>query len=167
MNRGVPQGSKSGPLLFLLYIYDIKHAIGCDNVKLIADDPSLVTNDRNIDAANEKASDSEKTNFLHFRAKNKPILDHFDCIQTAFFFNRVKCVQFLGLMTDENLYWHMHVKCVYTSLVEYFGIFNQGKSKISKSIARQLYFAFTHLRIKYGLEIFGDCATEHLQKTVK
>ena len=41
---------------FLLYINDIKHAIGCDNVKLFADDPFLFTNERNIDATKEKAS---------------------------------------------------------------------------------------------------------------
>ena len=56
VNCGVPQGSVWGPLLFLLYINDIKHAIGCDNVKLFADDTFLFTNDRNIDAVKGKAS---------------------------------------------------------------------------------------------------------------
>ena len=56
VNRGVSQGSVLGPLLFLLYINDIKHAIGCDNVKLFADDTFLFTNERNIYAAKEKAS---------------------------------------------------------------------------------------------------------------
>ena len=56
VNCGVLQGSILVPLLFLLYINDIKHAIGCHNVKLFADDTFLFTNDRNIDAAKEKAS---------------------------------------------------------------------------------------------------------------
>ena len=156
MNCGVPQGSVLGPLLFLLYINDIRHAIGCDNVKLFADDAFLFTNDRNVYAAKEKASNlfkknsrwcvanqlsinSEKINFVLFHTKNKPIPEHFDCIQTTFFtIDRVKFVQYLGLMIDENLYWH--------------------------NIARQLYFAFIHSRIKYGIEVFGDCANEYLQK---
>ena len=182
VNCGVPQGSVLGPLLFLLYINDIKHAIGCDNVKLFADDTFLFTNDKNVYAAKEKASNlfekisrwcvakqlsinSEKTNFVLFHTKNKPIPEHFDCIQTTFFtINRVKFVQYLGLMIDENLYWHMHAEYVYNSLVKYFGIFNHVKAIISKKIARQLYFAFIHSRIKYGIEVFGDCAKEYLQK---
>ena len=44
VNCRVPQGSVLGPLSFLLYINDIKHAIGCDNVKLFADDTFLFTN---------------------------------------------------------------------------------------------------------------------------
>ena len=66
-------------------------------------------------------------------------------------------------MIDENLYWHMHVEHVYNSLVKYFGIFNHVKTMISKKIARQLYFAFIHSRIKYEIEVFGDCANEYLQ----
>ena len=58
----------------------------------------------------------------------------------------------------------MHVEHVYNSLVKYFGIFNHVKTMISKKIARQLYFAFIHLRIKYGIEVFGDCANVYLQK---
>ena len=66
-------------------------AIGCDNVKLFADDTFLSMNDRNIDDVKEKAIDlfekkirwcvasqlsinSEKTNFVLFHEKNKPFL---------------------------------------------------------------------------------------------
>ena len=42
VNCGVPQGSVLRPLLFLLYINDIKHAIGCDNVKSFAHDTFLL-----------------------------------------------------------------------------------------------------------------------------
>ena len=88
VNCGVPQESVLGPLLFLLYINDIKNAIGCD-VKLFADDTLLFTNDRNIDAAkkasnlfeknsrwcvaNQLSINSEKTNSVLFHAKNNRI----------------------------------------------------------------------------------------------
>ena len=35
---------------------------------------------------------------------------------------------------------------------------------ISKKIARQLYYAYKHSRMKYGIEVFGDCTNEYLQK---
>ena len=39
----------------------------------------------------------KNTRFVHFHVKNKPIREHFDCIQTTFLtINRVKCVQYLG-----------------------------------------------------------------------
>ena len=59
---------------------------------------------------------------------------------------------------------HGYAEYVYNSLVKYFGIFNHVKTIISKKIARQLYFAFIHSRIRYGIEIVGDCANEYLQK---
>ena len=69
--------------------------------------------------ANQLSINSEKTNFVLFHTKNKPIPEHFDCIQTTFFtINKVKFVQYLGLMIDVNLYWHMHAEYVYNSLVK-------------------------------------------------
>ena len=35
---------------------------------------------------------------------------------------------------------------------------------ISEKIARQVYFAFIHSCIKYGIDVFGDFANEYLQK---
>ena len=104
----------------MLYINDIKHAIGCANVKLFADDTFPFMNDRNIDVVKEKANDllekknrwsianqltinSEKTNFVLFHAKNKPIPENFDCIQTTYpTIDRVKCVQWPLLLTWFN-----------------------------------------------------------------
>ena len=75
--------------------------------------------------------------------------------------NRVKCVQYLGLMID-CFYWHMHVQYVYDSLVKYFGIYNHIKTIISKKIATlSCFYTFAY---KFGIEVFGDCANEYLQK---
>ena len=49
--------SALGTLLVLLYLNDIKHTFGCDNVKLFADDIFLFMNDRNFDVVKEKTDD--------------------------------------------------------------------------------------------------------------
>ena len=77
---------------------------------------------------------------------------------------RVKIVNYLGLVIDENLYWNAHADFVCASLVKYFGIFNHTKSFITSRIARRMYFAFINSRISYGIEVYGHCADEHLSK---
>ena len=42
--------------------------------------------------------------------KNKPVPNDFDSIQTNHMtIGRVKTVDYLGLVIDENLYWNAHV----------------------------------------------------------
>ena len=111
---GVPQGSVLGPLFFLLYINDIYRAVGCNAVRLFADDTSLLSyglnlNDAIIEAkelfdklyhwcvANKLSINSNKTNFVLFHMKNKPVPNDFDSIQTNHMtIGRVKTVNYLG-----------------------------------------------------------------------
>ena len=54
MKRGVPQVSVLGPLFFLWYINDICRAVGCNLIRLFADDTSLLSSGRNLqDAINQ------------------------------------------------------------------------------------------------------------------
>ena len=162
---GVPRGSVLGPLFFLLCNNDIYRAVGCNAVRLFADDISLLSyglnlNDVIIEAkelfdklyhwcvANKSSINSNKTNFVLFHMKNKPVPNDFDSIQTNHMTKgRVKTVNYLGLAIDKNLSCNAHVDFVCASLVKYFGIFNHIKSFITSRIARQLYFAFINSRI--------------------
>ena len=179
---GVPQGSVLGPLFFLLYINDIYRAVGCNAVRLFADDTSLLSYGLNLNdviiqakelfdklyhwcVANKLSINSDKTNFVLFHMKNEPLPNDFDSIQTNHMtIRRVKIVNYLGLVIVENLYWNAHADFVCASLIKYFGIFNHIKSFITSRIARQMYFAFINSRISYGIEVYGHCADEHLSK---
>ena len=50
---GVPQGSILGPLLFLLYVNDLKQAVDCD-LFLYADDSCLVYQHKDVERNREK-----------------------------------------------------------------------------------------------------------------
>ena len=151
-------------------------------MRLYADDTAIITSNSKLDiayrqaqemftkmyhwcVANKLSINSDKTNFVLFHMKNKPVPRNFTSIQTDVMqISRVKSVQYLGMLLDENLYWHDHVDQICASLVKYFGIFNHIKDFVSMRISKQLYYAFIYSRIQYGIEAFGSCAKETLSK---
>ena len=46
---GVPQGSVLGPILFLIYVNDLCHAVGNNIARLFADDTGLFTHGKKLD----------------------------------------------------------------------------------------------------------------------
>ena len=75
--------------------------------------------------------------------KIKTVLNDSDSIQTERkTVKRVKILDYLGFVIDENLYWNAHVDYICASLVKYFGMSNHINSFITLPIARQLSIAF-------------------------
>ena len=106
-----------------------------------------------------------KTAFILFHAKNKSIpTDLKDIEVDGISIKRVSSAKYLGVIYDEKLTWSEHANYVSKSLLKYFGIFNNIKHLVSKTIARQLYFAFIYSRISYGIEVYGNCSQQNLQK---
>ena len=69
-----------------------------------------------------------------------------------------------GLTLDENLSWDAHIDDVCNNLVKYFSIFYNIRNVVTSHVARAIYFACIHSRIKYGTETYGSASEYKISK---
>ena len=74
---------------------------------------------------------------------------------------RVKTLQYMGVYFDKTLKSNEHVDYACNSLIEYFGIFNHIRNKVTKPNVRQLYYyIFIYSKIKYGIDLYGNTSAK-------
>jgi len=64
--------------------------------------------------------------------------------------NRVKCVNFLGLVTDENLNWHDHIDSCRSKIYGGLYALNKIKHILSTDNMRTVYHSLIYLYLTYG-----------------
>lgn len=164
---GVPQGSILGPVLFLIYINDIKSALNGISCLLYADDTTLLgagpdlrelrENCRNMQSnaemwfsANKLKLNENKTVTMISSTKNLSNLD-----------NNPGFVKFLGINLDPKLTWNAHGNLLAESLARTTYALRQLSNRVSMNILRTAYYALFHSKLAYGILAWGHSACRH------
>ena len=173
---GVPQGSVLGPLLFLIFIDDIIHAIEHSKIRLFADDTCLFLEvDDRITTANRLNEDLENigtwsnkwlVNFSPSKTKSLTISNKPDAHRNpqvklfGEFIEEVKTHKYLGLKFSHNLRWKHHIHDIALNARKKLNSMIPFKYKLDKKSLEKMYLSFVRPTMEYGNVVWGgsyDC----------
>ena len=166
------QGSILGPLLFIIFINDLKSYIKSGHFVNFADDANIAIRARTIQELEEKQklamkemkdwSHSNKlclnetqTNVVQFRTNERVL----KTVNSDFKDLQVNEAKFLGIFVDEHLRWNYHIKTLKTKCNKAIFSIRKIKELTNTKTALMVYFALFHSIISYGTLIWGNSVT--------
>ena len=185
MSYGVPQGSILGPLLFLIYIYDMKHISSLSKSVVYADDTTVIIRGNTISEAVQKANlilqqyynyftnnkltlNETKTKYMIFAKKNKRVNSNQNIVKiNDVILEQVKSIKFLGLIINENLNWNEHKLHVKQKIQRSLGILYRCRQIMNLEECINMYKSFIVPYLLYWLPVGGSTISSDNDPIIK
>ncbi|MCP4487008.1 MAG: hypothetical protein GY820_06775, partial [Gammaproteobacteria bacterium] len=175
VTSGVPQGSKLGPLLFLIYINDLSNSVQNSVIKLFADDCKLYfscSSPFNFDPLEEDLSRVSlwtETNQLQL-ALQKSVALHIGTNNPNHSYNineilipQDETVNDLGILVAKNLKFNNHYdKIIKSGFVVSSRIFNSFVLR-TKSFLCKMFKTYVRPKLEYGSEVWNPSYITHVE----
>ena len=170
VNYGTPQGSCLGPLIFLIFVNDMRlHLTEVDSVQF-ADDTTILFGHRNDNylkycieqelatlgdwfRANKLTLNVDKSVFLMYNRRGQGYINQLKLGDSLI--NRVAATKFLGVWVDDHLNWKTHLHKLLSKLKCGLGMLQRSSNLLSCRAKKLLYYGQFHSHLCYGLGVWG------------
>lgn len=181
--RGVPQGSRLGPILFIFYINDVFQLLLKGELQLFADDAALKYRATSLDQLYEDMQ-SDLVLIGGWLRCNHLLLNVAKCRHMVFSRNSMKLLgienyglnldgvalerastyKYLGLVIDDGLKWAPHVAEVGKKISPYIFVLNRTRHFISRETATLIYFGYIYPHLGYLAPVWRSAIERNLQR---
>ena len=170
INIGVPQGSTLGPLLFLLYVNDMKNSSSILHFTQFADDTTCAYSCNNLIEL-EQMLEREILKVTQWLAANKLVLNLTKTHSMLFTFKHTQqnlsiqinnthieeknVISFLGVQIDNKLNWKAHITHISNKFSKSIAILRFVRYYYPQNVLKLIYMSLVYSHINYCNLLWG------------